>query len=467
MAALACVVLAAGEGKRFNSKFPKPLQRLCGRTLMDHVLAPLESLEPDRIVIVVGSGREQIYEVLRDRRLEFAVQEEPLGTGHAALCAEDLLRDFEGTMLVTCADIPLVSRATLQRLVDAHRARRATATILTANMADPTGYGRIVRSRDGRVRAIVEHRDATDEIRQIQEINAGIYCFDARRAFEELHQVKPDNVQGEYYLPDVIARLVAGGDVVTAVLAENSREVIGINTREHLAQAEQIARDRARMALLESGVTLMDPATVYADEGVRAGRDTIIGPGVLLLGDTVIGEDCEIGPYAQLRNCKVGNGVKVFQGAVVTDSVIADHSIVGPYCNIRSNSEVGAGSHVGSFVEVVRGKLGPGVKNLHFVYLGDAEIKAGVNIGAGTITCNYDGVNKHHTVIEENAFIGSDSVLIAPVNIGEGAFVAAGSVITDDVPPGGLGIARGRQSNKESWTHPALRPQDEEQEPES
>jgi len=221
------------------------------------------------------------------------------------------------------------------------------------------------------------------------------------------------------------------------------------------------------MALLESGVTLMDPATVYADEGVRAGRDTIIGPGVLLLGDTVIGEDCEIGPYAQLRNCKVGNGVKVFQGAVVTDSVIADQSIVGPYCNIRSNSEVGAGSHVGSFVEVVRGKLGPGVKNLHFGYLGDAEIKAGVNIGAGTITCNYDGVNKHHTVIEENAFIGSDSVLIAPVNIGEGAFVAAGSVITDDVPPGGLGIARGRQSNKESWTHPALRPQDEEQEPES
>lgn len=454
MPPLACVILAAGEGKRFNSKFPKPLQRLCGRPLMDHVLSPIEALKPERIVVIIGSGRDQMREALKDRGVQFAVQEELLGTGHAALCAEELLEGFEGTVLVTCADVPLMSEATLRRLTDAHQARRAAATILTATMQDPSGYGRIVRSRDGRVRAIVEHRDATDEIRQIQEINAGIYCFEAARLFEELHLIRPDNVQGEYYLPDVVGRLVSAGDIVTAVQAENADEVLGINTREHLARAERIARDRARQMLLEAGVTLMDPDTVYADLTVRAGRDCVIGPGVHLLGNTQLGEDCVISPWAYIRDCKIGNNVQIQQGAVVTDCEVGDRAIIGPYSHVRSKSTVHEGAHVGNFVEVVRSSIGPGAKSLHFSYIGDADIGSNSNIGAGTITCNYDGVNKHKTVLEPGAFIGSDTVLVAPVHIGEGAYVAAGSVITKDLPPGSLGIARSRQTTREDWSGP-------------
>lgn len=454
MAQLACILLAAGEGKRFKSKLPKPLQRLCGRSLIDHVLGPLESLGAEKIVMVVGGGREQIYEAARGRPVEFCVQEQPIGTGHAVLCAEQALRGFEGTVLVTCADIPLVSQATLQRLVDAHQAQRAEATILTAIMPDPTGYGRIVRSRDGRVRAIVEHRDATDEIRQIQEINAGIYCFRSASLFDELRRVKPDNVQGEYYLPDVIGRYVAAGDIVTAVQAENADEVVGINTRRHLATAEQVARDRARHRLLEEGVTLVAPDTVYVDSTVRVGCDTTIYPGAIILGETQIGEDCEIGPYTSIENCTIGNGVRVRHGAVLSNCAVGNNAMVGPYSHVRSDSEVGDEALVGSFVEVVRSRLGNGAKQLHFGYVGDTQVGDGANIGAGAVTCNYDGVDKHETVIAEGAFIGSNSVLVAPVRVGRKAYVAAGSVITEDVSEESLGIARQRQTVKDDWSGP-------------
>lgn len=450
MRELACVILAAGEGTRMKSDLPKPLHGVCGRPMIVHVLDTLERLEPERMAVVVGAGADRLRELIADRAVA-CEQPRQLGTGHAALCAAPALEDFEGDVLITYADIPLVTAATLQALIDHHRSVGASATVLTTEVADPTGYGRIVRDSARAVAAIVEHRDASPEQRAIREINTGIYVFDAQALRGALGELTPDNDQGELYLTDAIAILVAYGRSVSAVATADPCEVMGINNRVQLAEAERIARDRIREALMLDGVTLVDPPSTFIDAGVTVGRDTVIGPGCHLLGETTVGSGCEIRGHVTLRSATVGNGVLLRDHTVIEDSAVGDGAQVGPFSLVRGNSEVGRGCKVGSSAEINRSRLGDGSKMQHFSYIGDTTVGHDVNIGAGAITCNYDGVDKHPTVIEDGAFIGSDVILIAPLTIGSGAYTAAGSVISKDVPEGTLAIERGDQRIIEGW----------------
>jgi bifunctional UDP-N-acetylglucosamine pyrophosphorylase / glucosamine-1-phosphate N-acetyltransferase len=448
---LNCLILAAGEGKRMRSALAKPLHRVCGKTLIAHVLDGTRALQPQRIAVVLGVGREAMLEALAGETVEFAFQEQQLGTGHAVRAAAELFADSDGDLLVTCADIPLVQPETLQALLAEHHARGAVATVLTALYDDPMGYGRIVRDERGLVTAIVEHRDASDDIRAIHEINSGIYVFQARPLFAALARLKPDNAQGEYYLTDVIADFVSRGEPVAALPAADPTEVMGINDRVQLAAAEQLGRRRVCEALMRAGVTLIDPGATYVEAGVTIGRDTIIWPGAVVTGATTIGEGCTLGPNVQIADSQIGDACEIKQSSVLTSCAVGDEAQVGPFAHIRPGSVMGAGSHLGSHTELVRSRLGAGVKCMHFSYLGDATVGAGSNIGAGTITCNYDGETKHPTVIGEQCFIGSDAILVAPVTLGDGAYVAAGSVITKDVPSDALGIGRSDQRNLEEW----------------
>ncbi len=433
-----------------KSKRAKPLHALCGRPMIDHVLATVAYLEPERTVVVVGRDADGVRERLGEG-VEAVEQTEQLGTGHAAMCAAQGLADLQGDVVVTCADIPLLTAETLRGLIEHHRAEGAAATILTTEPEDATGYGRIVRDQDGTVTAIVEHRDADEETRRIREINTSIYCFDAQALFAALERVRPVNAQGEYYLTDVIAVLVAEGKPVRALIAPDADEVMGVNDRVQLAQAERIARDRIRERLMLDGVTLIDPSATFIDAGVRVGRDTIIYPGAQLLGNTTVGEDCTLGGGVTLRDATLGDGVLLRDSTVISESSIGSGSKVGPFTYVREGSEVGEGCKLGSSAEVNRSRLGTGSKMQHFSYLGDAEIGANCNIGAGVVTCNYDGLEKHRTVVEDEVFIGSDAILVAPVRVGKGAYVAAGSVITKDIPAGALGVSRTAQKNLEGW----------------
>ncbi|MFW6437888.1 MAG: bifunctional UDP-N-acetylglucosamine diphosphorylase/glucosamine-1-phosphate N-acetyltransferase GlmU [Armatimonadota bacterium] len=450
MGALACVVLAAGEGTRMKSTLPKPLHEICGRPIVDHVLRTLGELEPERTAIVVGVGADEVCAVAGDRAVA-CEQAEQLGTGHATQCALPALEGFEGDVLITYADIPLVTAATLQGLLNHHRSSGAAATVLTTEVEDPTGYGRIVRDSADAVSAIVEHRDASPEQLGIREINTGIYVFGAQALRGALQQITPENDQGELYLTDAIEILVAYGRPVGATVAADSMEVMGINNRVQLAAAEKIARDRIREEMMLGGVTLIDPSSTFIDADVTIGRDTVIGPGCHLLGETTVGSGCEIRGHVTLRSATVGDGVLLRDHTVVEDSAVGDESQVGPFSLLRGNSTVGRGCKVGSSAEMNRAHLGDGSKMQHFSYTGDTVVGEGVNIGAGAITCNYDGIDKHHTEIEDGAFIGSDVILIAPITVGKGAYTAAGSVLTKDVPPGTLAIERGEQRTIEDW----------------
>lgn len=434
-----------------KSALAKPLHRVCGRTMMDHVLAYVAPLQPDLTAVVLGAGREAIQEALAGRDVRIAVQQEQLGTGHAVMAAAGILGDCQGDLLITCADIPLVRPETLEALLKEHRSRGAAATVLTALYDDPTGYGRVVRDAHGLVTGIVEHKDASDEVRRINEINAGIYCFNCRALFEALARLRPNNAQGEYYLTDVVGNLVSAGLTVAALAAADPAEVMGINDRVQLAQAERKARDRVRDELMLSGVTMIDPAATYVDAGVQIGPDTVVWPGAVITGDTRIGGGCTIGPHVQLDGVTMGDGCQIRQGSVISGSTLGHGVTVGPFAYIRPDCRVEDEARVGAHTEIVRTVLGRKVKMSHFSYVGDAEVGAGSNIGAGTVTCNYDGLAKHQTQIGDGAFIGSDAVLVAPVTIGAGAYVGAGSVITKDVPPEALGLARSRQGNLEGW----------------
>lgn len=448
---LACLILAAGEGKRMKSTLAKPLHRVGGQTMIAHVLAYVRALGPEPIAVVLGVGREAMTEALAGENVRLAIQQEQLGTGHAVMAAAEIFAGFEGDLLVTCADIPLVRPETLRALLEEHRTRGAAATVLTAVYEDPTGYGRILRDADGLVTAIVEHKDATPQQRAVREINAGVYCFRARELFEALGRLRPDNAQGEYYLTDVIADCVQRGAPVAALPAPDPAEVMGINNRQQLAQAEATLRQRVNEALMAAGVTLLDPATTYVEASVTIGPDTVLLPGCLITGQTTIGAGCTIGPYVQIADCTVGDGCQLRQGSVLTGSTLAAQVQVGPYSHLRPGCQIDEGARIGTYAELVRTHVGAGVKCLHFGYLGDTEVGAGANIGAGTITCNYDGQSKHHTVIGAGAFIGSDTILVAPVTIGEGAYTAAGSVITKAVPAESLGIGRAKQDTLEGW----------------
>ncbi len=447
---LACVILAAGEGTRMKSDIPKPLHEVCGKPMICHVLDVTAELEPERTVVVVGVGADRLREAIGDRAVT-CEQPEQLGTGHATICAEPALEGFDGDVLVTYGDIPLVTRETLGGLVRRHREQGASATVLTTKVDDPTGYGRIIRDATDAVSGIVEHRDATDEQLAIREINTGIYVFEAQSLSAALQEISPDNVQGELYLTDAIGVLVAYGRPVAGMMVEDSAQTMGVNDRVQLAEAERIARDRIREHLMREGVTLIDPPSIFIDAGVTVGRDTVIGPGSHLLGETTVGERCEIRGHVTLRSATIGDGVLLRDHTTVEESSVGHESQIGPFSLIRGNSEVGAECKVGSSAEMNRSHLGDGSKMQHFSYLGDTTVGKGVNIGAGAVTCNYDGCEKHCTKIEDSAFIGSDVILIAPITIGENAYAGAGSVLTRDVAAGTLALERTEQRVVEDW----------------
>lgn len=445
------VILAAGKGTRMKSALPKVLHRAGDRSLVDHVLRTAASVSPASIVVVVGHQADQVKESLRNRPgLSFAVQDPQLGTGHALLQAEPLLRETTGTLVLLSGDVPLLRADTLASLLRRHEKRQAAATIVTAVVPSPDGYGRILRE-GGQIEAIVEHKDASPAEREIREINSGIYAFDIPPLFPALREIGSSNAQGEYYLPDLVRIYRRRGLTVETVRVEDPREILGVNSRRELADVSAILRANTNEALMSSGVTIVDPASTFIGVDVAIGPDTVIHPGVHLEGDTRIGAGCEIQSGVRIVNSTIDDGVAINNFCLVLDSHVARGAKIGPFAHLRPQSDVGEDAHVGNFVELKKTTLGRGSKANHLAYLGDATIGDKVNIGAGTITCNYDGTLKHPTVIEDGAFIGSDSQLIAPVRVGKGSYVAAGSSITDDVPPDSLAIARGKQVNKEGW----------------
>ncbi|TDQ34230.1 bifunctional UDP-N-acetylglucosamine diphosphorylase/glucosamine-1-phosphate N-acetyltransferase GlmU [Aureibacillus halotolerans] len=443
------VVLAAGKGTRMKSKLYKVLHPVCGKAMVEHVVDALSALQVKDIVTVVGHGAQQVQDVLKGRS-QFVNQNEQLGTAHAVLQTKDQLAGKKGVTLVVCGDTPLLTANTLESLFQKHDSTGAKATVLTAHTNAPEGYGRIVRNSDGIVERIVEHKDASPDERDICEINTGTYCFDNETLFELLEKVGNDNSQGEYYLPDVIELIQENGWKVAAQDAPTFSETIGINDRVALANAEHAMRERILTAHMRQGVTIIDPTSTYIGTDVTIGQDTTVYPGTSIHGATTIGEDCLIGPHTELQNAVIGNASTVKQ-SVMHDSQIGHNTTVGPYSHLRPGTDIGDACRVGNFVEMKKTSFGHGSKAPHLSYIGDAVIGEGVNLGCGSITVNYDGANKHQTTVEDGAFIGCNSNLVAPVTVGAGAFVAAGSTITEDVPANALSIARSRQVNKEEY----------------
>ncbi|WP_125570364.1 bifunctional UDP-N-acetylglucosamine diphosphorylase/glucosamine-1-phosphate N-acetyltransferase GlmU [Lacticaseibacillus songhuajiangensis] len=443
------IILAAGKGTRMKSKLYKVLHKVCGKSMVDHVLTQVEAMHPDEIVTVVGHGAEAVESELGDRS-KFVVQEQQLGTGHAVLQAEPLLGDKEGMTLVTIGDAPLLTAETFDKLFAYHRDKGATVTILTAQAPDPTGYGRIVRGDLGTVQKIVEQKDASSEEAKIDEINTGVYCFDNKALFSALHEVNNDNAQGEYYLTDVIEILKARGDVIAAYKMKDFDESQGVNDRLALASATKVMQKRINEQHMRDGVTIIDPSNTYIDVDVKIGNDTIIEPGVILKGKTVIGSDCVIGAQTRIENSTIEDGVHTLS-STIEDSIMRAGSNIGPNSHLRPQSDIGEGVHIGNFVEVKKATLGAGTKVGHLTYVGDATLGKNINVGCGVVFVNYDGVKKWHANVGDNAFIGSNSNIIAPVDIADHSFVAAGSTITKDVPFHAMGIARERQTNKEDF----------------
>ena len=440
------VILAAGKGTRMQSKLYKVLHKVCDRTMVELVLDSLSDLEMQEVITVVGHGAERVKEVLGDRT-KFVLQEEQLGTAHAVKVAKDELKDKEGTTIVMYGDTPLIRSETINNMLDHHEKMNAKATVLTAIADNPFAYGRIIRDVNGNLVKIVEEKDATEQERKIKEINSGIYCFDNKLLFEMLEKVKNDNNQGEYYLPDVLGLIREQKEIIETYLCDDFDETFGVNDRVALAYAENVMRNRINTKHMLAGVTLVDPTNTYIAPNAVIGRDTTIYPNVTIKSNTVIGEDCQIKPNSYLENVQIGNGVKVLS-STISDSKIGDYTSVGPYSHIRNNCELGKHVRVGNFVELKNTTYGDGSKTAHLSYLGDTEVGSNTNIGCGTITVNYDGKNKYKTKIGSDAFIGCNSNLIAPLEIGDGAVVAAGTTVTEDAPDDTLVIARVKQENK-------------------
>jgi bifunctional UDP-N-acetylglucosamine pyrophosphorylase / glucosamine-1-phosphate N-acetyltransferase len=447
---LGIVILAAGKGIRLKSSVAKVLHRAGGRTLVEHIVRACEPLKARETVVVIGHQAEQVTAVVKPFQAATVLQQPQNGTGHAMQMAKRALGRAK-LAVVLPGDAPLVRPETLKALVAAHRNGNAAATILSAVLADPSGYGRVVRKTETAVSAIVEESQLTDEQRDINEINSAIYCFTLEKLWPALSQIKPDNKHRELYLTDAIAVLNAKGETVLAQVAPDSREVLGCNTRADLAEVDRIFRERKCAALMDNGVTIQLPETVLIDPDVTAGEDSIIEPGVQLLGKTKIGARCTIRTGSVLTDATLGDDVAVEPHCMVAESRLDDGVIIGPFARLRPNNHLKAGSRIGNFVELKKSTIGEGTKAMHLSYLGDTKIGTKSNIGAGTITCNYDGFHKYPTSIGNKVFIGSDTALVAPVRVGDGAYIAAGSTITESVPSDGLGIARGRQVNKPGW----------------
>ncbi|MBC2262004.1 bifunctional UDP-N-acetylglucosamine diphosphorylase/glucosamine-1-phosphate N-acetyltransferase GlmU [Listeria sp. FSL L7-0091] len=440
------VVLAAGQGTRMKSKLYKVLHPVCGKPMVEHVVDQISTLDVDKVVTIVGHGAEKVQEHLAGKS-EFVKQDEQLGTAHAVLQAKSELAGKEGVTLVVCGDTPLIEASTMEALLKYHHEKRAKATILTTVIEDPTGYGRIIRDDLGIVEKIVEHKDATEKEQRISEINTGTYCFDNKALFEALENVSNDNVQGEYYLPDVIKILKDADEVVAAYKMESFEESLGVNDRIALAEASKLMQRRINENHMRNGVTLVNPESTYIDIDVKIGQDTVIEPGVMLRGNTVIGDDCVVTSGSEIVSSVIGERVHV-RNSSIFESKVGDDVQIGPYAHLRPESDIHNQVKIGNYVETKKAVVGEGTKLPHFIYMGDAEIGKNVNVGCGSIAVNYDGKNKAKTIIGDNVFVGCNSNLIAPVKVGDRAFIAAGSTITKDVPEDALGIARAKQDNK-------------------
>jgi bifunctional UDP-N-acetylglucosamine pyrophosphorylase / glucosamine-1-phosphate N-acetyltransferase len=449
----AIVIMAAGKGTRLKSKHPKVLREVGGKPLLAHVVAAATKVLPAQDVFaVIGHEADRVRQAVADTGIGFVLQAEPRGTGHALMVAREALAPYD-QVVVLSGDAPLISPETIRKLRDFHVASHSAMTILTAQLENPTGYGRVIRKSKGNpeVKAIVEEKSANPAQRKIREINSGFYAFGAKLLFEHIDELSDDNPHGEFYLTDMAAILGKAKKRVVAVKASNPEEILGSNTRAEMVEIDQHMRMAKCRQLLADGVTIFYPQTCVIDCDVEIGADTVVEPFVQILGKTRIGRDCLIRSYTVISDSVIADGVSILPACMLDGAQVMSGATVGPYSRLRPGSEIGEGAHVGNFVETKKTRLGKGSKAGHLTYLGDAEIGAGVNIGAGTITCNYDGVHKHTTVIEDGVFIGSDSTLVAPVKIGQGAYVGAASCITNDVPPDSLALARARQIVKEGW----------------
>ena len=451
---VAVAILAAGKGTRLKSKHPKVLHEVGGKPLLAHVIAAAIAVVPAKdVYAIIGHEADCVREAVADTGISFVLQAEQRGTGHALMVARDALADYD-QVIVLSGDAPLITPQTIRMLREFHNAKTPAMTILTAKLQDPTGYGRVIRKHQKKpdVKCIVEEKIATPAERKIREINSGFYAFDANALYSHIAGLSNDNPHGEFYLTDLAALLGKAKNSVMALEAVDPHEILGSNTRAELVEIDWRMRMAKCRQLMTDGVTIFYPQTCVIDTGVEIGADTVIEPFVQLLGKTRIGSDCRIRSYTVIRNCVIEDGAQILPDCVLDDSHVMKRAVLGPFSRLRPESQIGEGAHVGNFVETKKTRLGKGSKANHLSYLGNAEIGEGVNVGAGTITCNYDGKHKHTTIVEDRAFIGSDTTLVAPVRIGQGSYIGAGSCITDDVPPDSLAIGRARQIVKESWT---------------
>jgi bifunctional UDP-N-acetylglucosamine pyrophosphorylase/glucosamine-1-phosphate N-acetyltransferase len=453
---LAIAILAAGKGTRLKSRHPKVLHEIGGKPLLEHVVAAAgKVVPPQRIFAIIGHESERVEAALKPTGVKFIEQKQQLGTGHAIMAAREALHRFTH-VLVLSGDVPLLRPQTIERVLKFHVENNAAMTVLTAYPQDPTGYGRVFRrilngQPTEELERIVEQKSLRDDEGEQGEINSGIYAFATKPLFKHIDRLTTENSAREFYLTDMVAILVEAEEKVVAVPAEDSNEVLGANTRIELAELDAKLRANKARELMLAGTTIFRPETCDIDADVEIGADTVIEPFVQIIGKTKIGADCRIRSYSVITNCEIGDNVVIKPGCIMEDSVVRSGALLGPYSHLRPGSVIGEGAHVGNFVETKKTKLGKGSKANHLTYLGDAEIGDGVNVGAGTITCNYDGVNKHQTIIEDGVFVGSDSTLVAPVRLGKGAYVGAASCITEDVPADALALARGRQVTKDGW----------------
>lgn len=449
---LTIVILAAGLGTRMKSAKAKVLHAAGGRTLIEHVVGTaLQLTPPERIFVVIGHQADKVRQTLAPYGVGFIEQREQKGTGHALLAGREVLAPLPGRLMILYGDCPLISAASLRRLLEEQRQSGASGALITTLLDEPSGYGRVLLDSSGGVRVIVEQKAATPEQLLVREINSGIYCFDAADFWARIGEIRPDNPAREYYLTDIVEILNRAGESVRAMRIEDPAEVLGINNRIELAKVDAVFRGRKAEELMLAGVTIEKPETVSIDADVRIGPDSVVEPFTRILGRTAIGSECRIGACSILEDATLGDRVWVGPFTSIAASRLDDDAQVGPYARLRMGAHVEPGAHVGNFVELKKTRLGGGSKAMHLAYLGDSEIGRGVNIGAGTITCNYDGARKHPTAIGDGAFVGSNSTLVAPVQIGEGAYLGAGSVITKTVPPDALALGRARQVVKEDW----------------
>ncbi|MFZ3089986.1 MAG: bifunctional UDP-N-acetylglucosamine diphosphorylase/glucosamine-1-phosphate N-acetyltransferase GlmU [Nitrospirota bacterium] len=449
---IAIIIMAAGLGTRMKSSLVKVLHPLAGRPMLAYTLDLAKSLRPEKVIAVIGHQADKVKEAFKGNdNVNWVIQKEQKGTGHAVLQTKNALNDFNGTVVILSGDTPLLKKDTINGLIRTHKTRDSRLTLLTVELENPSGYGRVITSSDGRVERIVEEKDASDTEKNVRLINTGIYAFDRDILFNALSEIRPDNAQKEYYLTDVIGIAGRRGIDINTIKALNPDEVMGINTRYDLSRAEKVIRQGINHNWMLSGVTIIDPETTFIDDTAEIGRDTIIYPNNFISGKTKIGEGCTIYPNSRIIDTQMGNGVKIKDSCVVEESRIGDNANVGPFAHLRPQTELGKGVKIGNFVEIKNSVVKDGSKASHLTYLGDTTVGKNVNIGAGAITCNYDGFKKHRTEIGDNVFVGSDVQFIAPVKIGKGAIVAAGTTVTEDVPANSLVISRTKQISKKGW----------------